>query len=357
MEELEIKRVKPRCIKTYTRKKDRCYYENTQEGVTNNDGKFYALTVNVTALTKQFYALIALGTAIKPEWGKHSHDKWLEDYRVYKDNFCKTFAKMLYDYISLIVLGELRHANRCSNWGFTVISDFCHMNRNQVFSVYREWTKDSVLKVAQKQFNEFINPWKDQFGGNAWASIARGGLKYGKLPDEVFIDHCYDLEHNNGCIFNKEGYMLYFPDYIQDLLDKKRYCSDPIELLRWGQTKAIQDLIERACNIGLITAEVNPLFDREYVLMFDTPEVVARKISTYNSHIYQNQFYKDEDRLMREYDKYDLDDYINMYHPFPWGHKDFGKVPLFRTNKDYDECGHNMNRSNHRQRYNYASNY
>lgn len=355
MEELKKIRVRPRCVKTHSHKKISSI-EAVKEGVRDENGRFYALTINVTALTKQFYALIALGAVIKPEWGRHSHDKWLEDYLAYKENFCKKFASMLYDYISLIVLGELRHANRCSNWGFNTLDNFSDMSRNQVFSIYRKYTKDSVLKVGTRQFNEFINPWKDQYGGSAWASVARGGLKYGKYPDDVFIDHCFDLEHNNGCIFNKEGYLLYFPESIEELLTKKRYNKNPIELLRWGQTKAIQDLIERGCNIGIISAETYSIFDEEYVLRFDIPEQVVHRTYVFNSSIYTNQFYKDDDRLMKGYDKYDLDDYLNMYHPFQWGTEDFRKVPLFKTGKYY-ESGCNMNRYRDNRRRNNAINY
>lgn len=352
--EVKMMQVRPTVIKSHNKRRHHPF-DNPNNGVSDDANKFYALTINITALVKQFYTLIAMTAAIKPEWGKHSHDRWLEDFYNYRNNFYSKFAKMLYDYICLIVLGELRHANNHSNWGFDTLENFYKMSRNQVFCTYREFTKESVLKVGANQFNEFYNPWHRNYGGYNWKLIAEAGLKYGKYPNEVFIDHCFDLEHNCGSIFNKEGFIFYYPDSIQDFLNTKRYCTHPVDLLHWGQTKKIQDMIERACNIGIISVDVIEFFaDDPYVIRFDKPAQVINKTSLYHPIVYGNQFFKDEDRLMRNYDKYDLDDYMEMYHPFPWGHEDMTLIPRFRTDKDYDEEGWNMNRDCHGDR---ASNY
>lgn len=350
--ETKMMRVRPRVVKSHLRR-IKNNLDNPKNGLLV-DKSFYALEINVTALTKQFYTLVAMTAAIKPEYGKHSHDKWLDDFYSYRNNFYSKFAKMLYDYICLIVLGELRHANNHSNYGFDTLENFSGMSREQVFCTYREFTKESVLKVGIKQFNEFYNPWHNNYGGHNWRLIAEGGLKYGKYSDEVFIDHCFDLEHNNGCIFNEEGFLFYYPDNIQDLLDTKRYCKNPIELLHWGQTKKIQELIERACNIGIISIEILEFFsDDPYIIRFDRPEIIAKKKFAYRySTFYGNQFFKDEDRLMKGYDKYDLDDFMEIYHPLPWGHEDMTQIPRFRTDKDYDENGYNLNRDCYRDKAN-----
>ena len=44
-----------------------------------------------------------------------------------------------------------------------------------------------------------------EFGGAAWAPIAAMLRRYAcdELPQRVFIDQCFTLQHNNGCVFDK----------------------------------------------------------------------------------------------------------------------------------------------------------
>ncbi len=50
----------------------------------------------------------------------------------------------------------------------------------------------------------FLGPG-GEYGGEAWAPIALLMAQYteGALPERVFIDQCFTLEHNNGCLFDK----------------------------------------------------------------------------------------------------------------------------------------------------------
>jgi hypothetical protein len=59
---------------------------------------------------------------------------------------------------------------------------------------------------------------------------------------------------------------------------------------------------------------------------------------------------------MCDFDKYDLDELLEFYHSPYCGDDDMKKISVFRTDKDYDECGYNMNRNNYRDRDN-ASNW
>lgn len=344
---LQTIKVRPRTVLSY-RNRPQIWYENTKTGVVG-DGNFSAITLNIIAITKQFYCLIAMTAAMKPVWGQHSHDKWLKDFYEYRDNFYSKLAKLFYDYISCIVLAELRHANYRSNYGFNTFEDFHCMSRNQVFNTYRKFTRKSVLETGEYYFNEFNNPWKDQYGGYNWQMIAKAGLKYGVYPNEVFIDHCFDLEHNNGNIFDKEAYIFFYPSSISDLLNDKRYCDNPINLLKWGQTSAIQHLIERGCNIGIFDTYVTNVFSKDgYIIHFDTPETISKRSSLYSKRVYNNYFFDDNNRQMCDFDKYDLDELLEFYHSPYWGDDDMKKIPVFRTDKDYDECGYNMNRNNYR---------
>jgi cyclophilin family peptidyl-prolyl cis-trans isomerase len=44
-----------------------------------------------------------------------------------------------------------------------------------------------------------------EFGGEAWAPVAAMARRYAlhELPDRVFVDQCFTLEHNNGSLFDK----------------------------------------------------------------------------------------------------------------------------------------------------------
>lgn len=349
----ELVRVRPR-VKTTYNDRPRIWY-NTKHGVIDERGRFSAITINVMAIVKQFYCLIAMTSAMKPVWGQHSHDKWIQDFYEYRNNFYHKLAKIFYDYICLIVLTELRHANHHSNWGFDTFEGFHNMCRNEVFNTYRKFTRKSVLETGVIQFNEFKNPWHRQYGGYNWEMIAKAGLKYGVYSDEVFIDHCFDLEHNNGNIFDKGGFIFNCHSGISQMLTTKRYCENPIDLFKWGQTREIQKLIERGCNIGVFTTEIARCFiEDRYVISFDIPEQVSEITSLYDNSVYNNYFFKDEDRRMREFDKYDLDDLIEFYHSPYWGDEDMRAVKIFRTDKDYDD-GYNMNRSDYHEKDDDAS--
>lgn len=50
----------------------------------------------------------------------------------------------------------------------------------------------------------FLGPGLE-YGGEAWAPVARlmAEQSDGAVPERVFIDQCFTLEHNNGCLFDK----------------------------------------------------------------------------------------------------------------------------------------------------------
>lgn len=78
--------------------------------------------------------------------------------------------------------------------------------------------------------------WNTDYGGKAWANIARGWLRLNKSkskPDMfINIDHVYDLQHNTDTVFNKlktyykEGY-----DWIKKALDHKAEIRNPGEII------------------------------------------------------------------------------------------------------------------------------
>jgi len=66
----------------------------------------------------------------------------------------------------------------------------------------------SNLELAEIFYFGFKFPyWNGGYGGSAWANIAKGWeylLKSKTLNEKIiYIDHAYDLQHNNGSVFTK----------------------------------------------------------------------------------------------------------------------------------------------------------
>lgn len=47
--------------------------------------------------------------------------------------------------------------------------------------------------------------WAEGFGGDAWGTVAKLVRDYyrGKVKPRTFVDQCWSLEHNGGCVFSK----------------------------------------------------------------------------------------------------------------------------------------------------------
>jgi hypothetical protein len=68
--------------------------------------------------------------------------------------------------------------------------------------LYEEHGVDVLYDAA----DVFIRvPWSSGFGGLSWGTAARMTADYltGSISRRVFIDRCWTLQHNGGCIFNK----------------------------------------------------------------------------------------------------------------------------------------------------------
>lgn len=298
------------------------FYREYQDKLNNT-----CLVANVLVLAYQFYSIMALALCIKPQFGVHSHDKFMRDFEEYRNDFNSHVAKMFYDYIALICLGEMRHGAENSDFELD-IECFNSKGRDDIWFGRRDWSADSVLRMAKDFFNEFKNPWRRGYGGNKWRMIAEGGLKYGKVADEVFIDYCFDLEHNNCYIFDKGGYMFYLPSKheLKDFLDYKRNLKETWRLLAYAQTWELQEFVSRAANIGLL--KVDSAYDFytgeciPSIIIFKQNHHHVHFNSTSNAGFYFNHYYTDWDRAMKEVSKLQIDEFIRTYHTWPWGNKD-----------------------------------
>ena len=152
-------------------------------------GKFRGIELNIEVVCKEFYALQAIEATMHIEYGRHSHERWTQDFYEYKESFESKIAEMFRDYLALIVLGELRHANVYSEKGLEFESvDFNQrINRERCFIERRIFTKESTFRCGMKFFNELYNGWHETYGGTAWYNIAKAGLMYGKESNTVLL--------------------------------------------------------------------------------------------------------------------------------------------------------------------------
>lgn len=96
-------------------------------------------------------------------------------------------------------------------------------------------TFSEVVRKMEMAFSEWT--WSPNFGGEAWANIAKGWLRLNnaKTKDETYvaIDHVYDLQHNTDTVFNKLKKYYKFGGYswIRSALDFKANIKSMQELV------------------------------------------------------------------------------------------------------------------------------
>ena len=330
----------------------RCIGDVARQKISRNSiyshGKFHAIEVNIEAVCKEFYALQAVEATMHTQYGRHSHERWTQDFYDYKESFESKIAEMFRDYLALIVLGELRHANEYSEKGlkFEFVDFNQKINRERCFIERRMFTKESTFHCGMKFFNELYNGWHESYGGTAWYGIAKSGLMYGKESNTVFIDHCFDLEHNGGCIFNKHAFLFDGPNDIITFLDLKRQAMNTYRIIRHAQSKTLHDLIQRGFNLGILKYDSSRYFqyisDSEAVFRFVIPDELFN--FSLSENVYVNQFYEENKRLMNTDKWLSFEELLDLYHPFPWGDMDMMKeVSVFNTGKKY-ENGENIYR-------------
>jgi hypothetical protein len=104
--------------------------------------------------------------------------------------------------------------------------------------IRRAWGLDA-LALAQETFE--LPGWRGAFGGEAWGSITSVLLAYleRRISDRIFVDRCFSLEHNGGCVFNK----IYDTRTVGAVLEA--HGEDDYSTLRVHASKEIERLWRR----------------------------------------------------------------------------------------------------------------
>jgi hypothetical protein len=114
-------------------------------------------------------------------------------------------------YLDIAVGGELRYAksmlgDECPTKLKPFLKEAALADRGTAWMVWgvirRAWGIDA-LHLAEETFD--LPGWRGAFGGDAWRSIAKVLRCYleGRMNDRIFVDRCFSMEHNSGCVFNK----------------------------------------------------------------------------------------------------------------------------------------------------------
>ncbi len=179
-------------------------------------------------------------------------------------------ARLIATYLLLAVVGELRHQSmvKYSNQRFAHDSfedgsygdddyavreawelELAKEARNELWSSFgmlemndRETLQDRMAKALasrpladQIRFLDLVQTvfekarWVSSYGGPAWGGIASAAKKYlsGQIGPTEFVDHAFDLQHNNGSVFGKRDIMLSGDrNILQQQLERKKHAKN-----------------------------------------------------------------------------------------------------------------------------------
>lgn len=123
-------------------------------------------------------------------------------------------AREFAEYLDIAIGGELRHAKghlHVEELPSELAPFFREVSCSAadrgkawlVWSVIRRRYGVRALVIAEEVFR--LDGWQRNFGGVAWARVAVALREYleGRAKRRIFVDRCFSLEHNSGCVFDK----------------------------------------------------------------------------------------------------------------------------------------------------------
>jgi hypothetical protein len=163
------------------------------------------------------------------------------------DRFEKELAKEFANYLDIAIGGELRYAKSwlgddCPKSLRAYTKEASMADRGTAWVVWgvvrRAWGL-RALELAEHTFE--LPGWRGAFGGDAWASIVSVLRAYleKRINERIFVDRCFSLEHNGGCVFNK----LYDTRTVKAVLEA--HGDDDYSTLRAHASKEIERLWRR----------------------------------------------------------------------------------------------------------------
>ncbi len=170
------------------------------------------------------------------------------------------------EYLVRSALGEIGHESDSSRLP-TSRSAGLPMDTDAWMAVATSEEIRRAMAAATLRFQDI--GWNPSYGGKPWANISSTAERMfaSNAEKRSLIDLVYDLQHNNGTVFNKDRRITYDPNAIQRLLDMKREVSEPESYLallrahvspeihakvsrRWDDWKTLRSRLEREAGSG-----------------------------------------------------------------------------------------------------------
>ena len=214
--------------------------------------------LDIGLLVREFYAIEAVAAMILSEQYsgfqsmRHSHSRWYSDFTDFQESYIAKFASAIYDYTALVVAAELRHGRlNASHYICGYYTKSYH--RDEIYRNCIRYSVRDIFLAGLHLFDPSRVKWEESYGGEKWYHIAKAGLMKGAVSDEVFIDHCVDLSHNNSIYFDKSAgiFNLQNQRAYTEFLDFKRVC-EPQALIKGRFGYRLNRLLLRADRLGIL---------------------------------------------------------------------------------------------------------
>lgn len=170
----------------------------------------------------------------------------------------EALAKMYFDYLVAVCLGEIRHLCRVSHdkYGIGSVCGSKHPERELSISLSHKYNPEKALWLMKHGF--VTSYFSGGYGGKKWSEICDAGLMYftGGNRKTVFLDHVVDLTHNGGLFLGKTLTFFDFrtPVYLKLLNCKRSLGVLNMKMNLWvdEETKGIieQGRKMRVVNVG-----------------------------------------------------------------------------------------------------------
>jgi phosphohistidine swiveling domain-containing protein len=183
-----------------------------------------------------------------------------------KEEVVQEIADVLSLYFYNACLGELRHFNRNGTSNLAVraaltakiesLLGYKPNHDGQAFSregwvakVNRPESIEQAVEIMEVALACYMKcSWSSSFGGKKWGLITEILLRYlnGEYSPTLFVDMCFNLQHNGGCAFGKFDWMLASPSYLMQQLNYK--LNNNISQVMFYATKDVYIDIENYVN-------------------------------------------------------------------------------------------------------------
>ncbi len=152
--------------------------------------------------------------------------------------FVALWAERFGKYLLAACLGEYRHRHVAGELdlvpkGNTVSRAVCQKAAERIWP-----DKNASIQATLWMGVKFADPryftQNGNVGGLKWASIAKTVHRWlnSEIPDMVFMDYCWDLQHNNGVLFDKCKLFKHEGEVRSLMRDKKKSKSSDVR--EWG---------------------------------------------------------------------------------------------------------------------------